>query len=39
MGNIGANPREVEFEPLPSTEPLREPVAPAPSTEPVKEPV
>lgn len=35
MGDIGADPREVEFEPMPESEPVHEP---APVVEPVKEP-
>lgn len=33
MGNIGDNPREIEFEPL--TEPATVPATPAPAREPV----
>lgn len=35
MGNIGDNPREYEFQPMPQTEPMVEPAAPQPSKEPV----
>lgn len=44
MGFIGDDPREIELEPLPTTEPLREPSpapappAPAPTKEPEKVP-
>jgi len=30
-GDIGDNPREVEFEPFPATEPIKEPTQPAPA--------
>lgn len=33
-GNIGDNPREYEFEPMPQTEPVVEPAAPQPVKEP-----
>lgn len=31
MGNIGDNPREYEFEPMPESEPVVEPAAPTPA--------
>lgn len=34
MGNIGEPKKEIEFEPIPASEPVQEPAAPAPS-EPV----
>lgn len=34
MGNIGDNPREYEFQPMPTTEPVVEPAAPQPVKEP-----
>jgi hypothetical protein len=37
MGNIGDNPREYEFEPMPATEPVVEPAAPTPA--PAQDPV
>lgn len=42
MGDIGKDPHEIEFEPLPDSEPVREPAAPTPApapAEPQKEPV
>lgn len=40
-GDIGEDPREIEFEPLtqPATEPVTVPATPAPVQEPAKEPV
>lgn len=35
MGNIGDNPREYEFQPMPETQPVVEPAAPAPTKDPV----
>lgn len=35
MGNIGDNPREYEFEPMPASEPVVEPAAPQPAKEPL----
>lgn len=37
MGDIGVPKREIEFEPLPATEPVKEPAAPTPTPE--REPV
>lgn len=41
MGDIGADPKEYEFEPLytPGQEPVREPAAPTPAETPAEEPV
>jgi hypothetical protein len=38
MGDIGRLLREIEFEPLPEEEPVREPAAPEPESEPVEVP-
>lgn len=39
-GFIGEEPREIEFEPMPETEPIKEPSpSPSPATTPEKEPV
>lgn len=39
MGDIGNDPREVEFEPFPATEPTKEPTPiKQPTPEPVREP-
>ena len=35
MGDIGDNPKEYEFEPMPTTEPVKEPAAHEPAKEPV----
>lgn len=37
MGNIGKPEKRIELEPLPESEPVREPAAPTP--QPVEEPV
>lgn len=34
MGQIGEPQKEIEFEPLPATEPIKEPAAPSPVREP-----
>ena len=39
MGQIGNPQKEIEFEPLPASEPVHEPAAPAPEPERVPEPV
>lgn len=39
MGDIGENPHEIEFEPLPDTVPVEEPAyAPTPEQEPAQAP-
>lgn len=38
MGQIGEPQREIEFEPLPATEPLKEPASPTPVEEPEEVP-
>lgn len=35
MGQIGEPQKEIEFEPFPATEPVKEPAAPTPAPEPV----
>jgi hypothetical protein len=35
MGQIGEPQKEIEFEPFPATEPVKEPAAPTPTPEPV----
>lgn len=34
MGDIGKPQKEIEFEPFPATEPVKEPAAPTPTPEP-----
>lgn len=40
MGDIGDNPREIEFEPLPDDAPVKEPAySPSPEKAPQEEPI
>lgn len=38
MGDIGPGKKEIELEPFPESEPVKEPSAPTPSKEPAPEP-